>query len=198
MIWLCKRLRHLKMYHSLEHIHIAGTFRMMMKPPATNLHWDIQVLGLWCYKTHKRERRWLTFEFCIVLNQVLEKFDNRNPKNLGNSHFETGHFKTLYFWKLCFHFPELQKVRLNSSMTKFHKYKAVSKMSLIQPVRFRSWETRLCRMKHLICKRETGISHWCWLFSSLSKACLFGLFIYFESPHSSLDHRNALFSIFLY
>ena len=35
MIWLCKRLRHLKMYHALEHTHITGRFRMMMKPPVT-------------------------------------------------------------------------------------------------------------------------------------------------------------------
>ena len=66
---------------------------------------------------------------------------------ISKTHLETRHFKMRYFEKPCFLFPELEKLGETKFMTKSHK-SSVSKMSLIYPVRFRTWEKRLCQMPH--------------------------------------------------
>ena len=56
-------------------------------------------------------------------------------------------FQNRVFCKAPFPLSWSSKVGLNSVMTKLHK-STVSKMSLIQPVKFRTWEMGLFKMSH--------------------------------------------------
>ena len=104
MIWLCKRLRHLKMYHALEHTHITGRFRMMMKPPVTTHTTAVGVFTIW-------------------------ELNNSNGKNSYRGSLHYAHFgtclKTTSF-KICVRIFEYWKNEGNTIFFFFYILSAVS------------------------------------------------------------------------